>query len=86
MQNGGFGNFFHPYLRWDVVPQRGGAALLGPLWEGAVGAADWGRENAWHLSLRQRFALTPPSQREAGENGLPHQCTHWLGMTGNGTA
>ena len=24
--------------------QRGSAALLGPLWEGAVGAADWGRE------------------------------------------
>ena len=24
--------------------QRGAAALLGPLWEGAVGAADWGRE------------------------------------------
>ena len=38
------------------------------------------------LSLRHRFALTPPSQREAGDNGLPHQCTHWLGMTGNGTS
>ena len=50
--------------------QRGGAALLGPLWEGAVGAADWGRENAWPLSLRQRFALTPPSQREALGRGF----------------
>ena len=39
------------------------------------------RETAWHLSLRQRFALTPPSQREAQRNGFPRQCEHWLGMT-----
>ena len=60
----------------DGVPtsrQRGGAALLGPLWEGAVGAADWEEKNAWHLSLRQRFALTPPSQREARGDGFPRQ-------------
>ena len=45
---------------------RGTAALQGPLWEGAVGAADWGRGNAaFYLSLRQRFAQPPPSQREA---------------------
>ena len=64
--------------------RRRAAALQGPLWEGAVGVADWGRENAWHLSLRQRFALTPPSQREARRDGFPRQCSHWLGMTGNG--
>ena len=45
---------------------RGTAALQGSLWEGAVGAADWGRENAaFCLSLCQHFALPPPSQREA---------------------
>ena len=27
-----------------------GAALLGPLWEGAVGAADWGREKMRGIS------------------------------------
>ena len=37
--------------------QRGGAALLGPLWEGAVGAADWGRE--------KRVASLPPSALRA---------------------
>ena len=44
----------------DGVPtsrQRGGAALLGPLWEGAVGAADWGRE--------KRVASLPPSALRA---------------------
>ena len=44
----------------DGVPtsrQRGGAALLGPLWEGAVGAADWGRE--------KRGASLPPSALRA---------------------
>ena len=46
---------------------RGTAALQGSLWEGAVGAADWGRETAaFCLSLCQRFALPPPSQRVAG--------------------
>ena len=40
-----------------------------------------GEKNAWHLSLRQRFALTPPSQREARRDGFPRQCAHWLGMT-----
>ena len=33
--------------------QRGGAALIDPLWEGAVGVADWGRE--------KRVASLPPS-------------------------
>ena len=28
----------------DSVRPRGAAALHGPLWEGAVGAADWGGE------------------------------------------
>ena len=37
--------------------QRGGAALLGPLWEGAVGAADWGRA--------KRVASLPPSALRA---------------------
>ena len=37
--------------------QRGGAALLGPLWEGAVDAADWGRE--------KRGASLPPSALRA---------------------
>ena len=44
----------------DGVPtshQRGGAALLGSLWEGAVGAADWGRE--------KRVASLPPSALHA---------------------
>ena len=44
----------------DGVPtsrQRGGAALLSPLWEGAVGAADWGRE--------KRGASLPPSALRA---------------------
>ena len=36
---------------------RGAAALLGPLWEGAVGAADWGRE--------KRVASLPPSALRA---------------------
>ena len=37
--------------------QRGAAALIGPLWEGAVGAADWGRE--------KRVASLPPSALRA---------------------
>ena len=44
----------------DGVPtsqQRGSAALVGPLWEGAVGAADWGRE--------KRGASLPPSALRA---------------------
>ena len=44
----------------DGVPtshQRGSAALLGPLWEGAVGAADWGRE--------KRVESLPPSALRA---------------------
>ena len=44
----------------DGVPtscQRGSAALLGPLWEGAVGAADWGRA--------KRVAALPPSALRA---------------------
>ena len=49
-----------------------------------------GEKNAGHLSLRQRFALTPPSQREARGDGFPRQCVpqghllrgaHWLAMT-----
>ena len=44
---------------------RGAAALLGPLWEGAVGAADWGRE--------KRVVSLPPSALRAdtslGEGG-----------------
>ena len=56
----------------DGVPasrQRGGAALLGPLWEGAVGAADWGREN-------RVTSLPPPALRAAtslaeGDYGRP---------------
>ena len=44
---------------------RGTAALQGSLWEGAVGAADWGGEKPYDIFLRQRFALPPPSQREA---------------------
>ena len=35
-----------------------------------------------YRSLRQRYALPPPSQREARGNGFPRQCAHWLGMTG----
>ena len=50
---------------------------------GAVGAGDWGRGIAVrYRSLRQRYALPPPSQREARGNGFPRQCAHWLGMTG----
>ena len=50
--------------------QRGGAALRGPLWEGAVGAADWGRENRVE-------SLPPPALRAAtslaeGGKGDPH--------------
>ena len=37
--------------------QRGSAALQGPLWEGAVGAADWGRE--------KRVTSLPPSALRA---------------------
>ena len=84
----------------DGVPtshQRGGAALLGPLWEGLSAQPTGEEKNAGHLSPRQRFALTPPSQREARGDGFPRQCVpqghllrgaHWLGMTarraGNG--
>ena len=53
-------------LAWESVPRRGSAALQGPLCEGAVGAADWGREGAvLCLSLRQRFAL--PLRGRQGE-------------------
>ena len=38
--------------------QRGSAALQGPLCEGAVGAADWGREN-------RVTSLPPPALRAA---------------------
>ena len=63
--------------------QRGSAALQGPHWEGAVGAGDWGRGIAVrYRSLRQSYALPPPSQREARGNGFLRQCAHWLGMTG----
>ena len=68
----------------DGVPtshQRGGAALLGPLWGGLSAQPTGGEKNAGHLSLRQRFALTPPSQREARKDGFPRQCEHWLGTT-----
>ena len=77
----------------DGVPtshQRGGAALLGPLWEGLSAQPTGEEKNAGHLSPRQRFALTPPSQREARGDGFPRQCVpqghllrgaHWLGMT-----
>ena len=34
-------------LVWQSASQRGSAALQGPLWEGAVGAADWGRDSAY---------------------------------------
>ena len=40
-----------------------------------------GEKTVWNLSLRQRFALPPPSQREARRDGFPRQCSHWLGMT-----
>ena len=40
-----------------------------------------GEKTVWNLSLRQRFALLPPSQREARRDGFPRQCSHWLGMT-----
>ena len=45
-----------------------------------------GEKNAGHLSLRQRFALIPPSQREERGDGFPRQCSHWLGMTGSTAA
>ena len=54
-----------------------------PAGRGAVGAGDWGRGIAVrYRSLRQRYALPPPSQREARGNGFPRQCAHWLGMKG----
>ena len=40
-----------------------------------------GEKPVCNLSLRQRFALPPPSQREARRDGFPRQCSHWLGMT-----
>ena len=40
-----------------------------------------GEKTVWNLSLRQRFALPPPSQREARRAGFPRQCSHWLRMT-----
>ena len=33
-----------------IVFLTGGRRFLGPLWEGAVGEADWGRENAYYVS------------------------------------
>ena len=46
--------------------QRGGAALLGPLWEGAVGAADWGREKRG-ASLPLSALRADTSLSEGGE-------------------
>ena len=74
---------------WDGVStsrQRGGAALQGPLWEGAVGAADWGREipirgspsvsaSRCHLPRRGRQGETDSHASDIG---------HWLGMTEEG--
>ena len=53
------GRYVEPRVEDGVLPsrQRGSAALLGPLWEGAVGAADWGRE--------KRVASLPPSALRA---------------------
>ena len=61
----------------EAAPQKSKARKL------SVGAGDWGRGIAVrYRSLRQRYALPPPSQREARGNGFPRQCAHWLGMTG----
>ena len=69
--------------RPDVPSARQRRAVRPPL-GGGCRRSRLGEKNAWHLSLRQRFALTPPSQREARGDGFPRQCSHWLGMTGNG--
>ena len=47
--------------------QRGGAALLGPLWEGAVGTADWGRERKCVASLPPSALRADTSLSEGGE-------------------
>ena len=53
---------------------RGTAALQGSLWEGAVGAADWGREKPYDSSpsvSASRCHL--PRRGRQGENGLPRR-------------
>ena len=73
-------------LGYDVPSARQRRAVRPPL-GGGLSAQPTGEEkNAWHLSLRQRFALPPPSQREARGDGFPRQCSHWLGMTGSTAA
>ena len=68
----------------DGVPSARRCRAARPPLGGGCRRSRLGEKNAWHLSLRQRFALTPPSQREARGDGFPRQCSHWLGMTGNG--
>ena len=53
---------------------RDAAALQGPLWEGAVGAADWGRAKPYDSSpsvSASRCHL--PRRGRQGENGLPRR-------------
>ena len=68
----------------DAPSARQRRAVRPPLGGGCRRSSRLGEKNAWHLSLRQRFALTPPSQREARGDGFPRQSADWLGMTGNG--
>ena len=77
------GRYVEPRVGDGVPSARQRRAVRPPL-GGGCRRSRLGEKNAWHLSLRQRFALTPPSQREARGDGFPRQCSHRLGMTGNG--
>ena len=75
------GRYVEPRVGDAVPSARQRRAARPPLGGGCRRSRLGERKTVWHLSLRQRFALTPPSQREVRGNGFPRQCLHWLGMT-----
>ena len=58
-------------LGYDVPSARRCRAARPPLGGGLSAQPTEGEKTVWNLSLRQRFALPPPSQREARGIRIP---------------
>ena len=68
------------YKRGCSAPRRG-SHFLGPLWEGAVGEADWGRENAYYVSPSvtakgRDTSLAEGGFRSSAPAGAAGRCGH----------